>query len=546
MSARERQNEVMNVVSAKLDFDGVDPELALHLLNLHWNRQHHAYLVTYRPLFMRDMAAPASEAKYFSKLLLNAILFGAAKFSDRVADVRTDVNDPSTAGAQFLKRVQELLPEALMVSRITTVQALLLLACTHYARGSESAAWLHSGLAFRMATDLGMNEDSRELVAAGKIQPEELEIRRRVVWAAYVIDKIHSLYQGRQSSMQFRHLYVPAEFYDRFEESELWTPVAYHQKGTSYTGPVYSVSTFTELCRLTVIMERIIQIFYSIDSASRPEGMQHADLQSLRIELEGWYKSLPLHLLIQAAAPSGPLPKRPPNVISLNALYYALTILLNRPFLSHGHLRTDDQAISRSSWKLCVDAASHISTLMSLYRQTVSMKGAPQLISYINFCAAGIHVRLAAQLQQHPSATSDGNMRAALKALKVCLDDFEENQNPNPGVVKAKTVIGNMADRSGILHLLQHHQDGGETASSGGSAAESDPAATNGVNRGGIVGGDPQPAISVNNFEIDFDSILSSFDNFEGSGGFGAQLEDSMQGIDPDMLFGFLRDTVET
>lgn len=38
MAASERQQEVMNVVSGKLDFDGVEPELALHLLNLHWNR----------------------------------------------------------------------------------------------------------------------------------------------------------------------------------------------------------------------------------------------------------------------------------------------------------------------------------------------------------------------------------------------------------------------------------------------------------------------------------------------------------------------------
>lgn len=38
LAARERQQEVMNVVAGKLDFDGVEPELAIHLLNLHWNR----------------------------------------------------------------------------------------------------------------------------------------------------------------------------------------------------------------------------------------------------------------------------------------------------------------------------------------------------------------------------------------------------------------------------------------------------------------------------------------------------------------------------
>ncbi len=72
--------EAINFAAGKLDFDGVDPELGLHLLSLHWNRQHHSFLLTYRPVFMRDMACGG---KYFSKLLLNAIYYGASKFSPR-------------------------------------------------------------------------------------------------------------------------------------------------------------------------------------------------------------------------------------------------------------------------------------------------------------------------------------------------------------------------------------------------------------------------------------------------------------------------------
>lgn len=593
----------MNVVAGRLDFDGVEPELALHLLNLHWNRQHHAYLVTYRPLFMRDMAAPPGKAKYFSKLLFHAILFGAAKFSDRIEQVRSDINDPSTAGMQFLERVQQLLPEALIKSRITTVQALLLLACTHYARGSESAAWLHSGLAFRMAVDLGMNEDSIELIASGNMALEELELRRRVVWAAFVIDKIHSLYQGRQASIERRNLYVPIEFYDQFEETEFWTPIAYHRPSsefeaqdsirsigatpTGYTGPIYSVSTFAELCKLTVLMEKIIQVFYSIDSGARTERAQTEHLIEMRSELAGWRTALPSHLRIDSAGRSvGPRSRTcPPNLISLHALYHALTILLNRPFLPHGHLRSDDAASGRSAWKACVDAASSISSLMNLYRQTVSMKGAPQLISYINFCAAGIHVRVAAQLQQSNTSGEGANTAAAassrryeLKALRQCLQDFEENQDPNPGVVKAKSVIRNMAERAGILDLL--HDGPGEGGLSPINQDESPPLITTAGNdsaatTSGHDGAAGNPAMRQSNavaittstsanagagtalrranavdnsvlgltppYEIDFESILASFDQFEaGRDGLFPATADA--NTNSDMLFGFLRD----
>ena len=54
-AAEQRQYEGINARAGKLDFDGVEAELGLHLLNLHWNRQHHSFLVTYRPAFMRDI-----------------------------------------------------------------------------------------------------------------------------------------------------------------------------------------------------------------------------------------------------------------------------------------------------------------------------------------------------------------------------------------------------------------------------------------------------------------------------------------------------------
>ena len=130
------------MASDNYDFDGVPKDLAMHLLDLHWNRQHHAFLLTYRPAFMRDMACGGP---YFSKLLLNAIFFGAAKFSDRV-ELRSDPNDPGSSGHVFLDRVKALLGEAMDRSRITTIQALLLMASSLFALGSQEAAWLYSGL----------------------------------------------------------------------------------------------------------------------------------------------------------------------------------------------------------------------------------------------------------------------------------------------------------------------------------------------------------------------------------------------------------------
>lgn len=181
-AAQQKQMERLNYHRGKLDFDGIEPELGMHLLDLHWNRQHHSYLITYRPAFMRDMAC---SGPYFSKLLLNAIYFSASKFSPR-PEVRRDPDDVRTAGYQYRMRVKELLGNALDSSNITTIQALLMMAQSLFALGDErSAAWLYAGIAFRMLIDLGMHADTLALQNTRRSSDEDIEIRRRVFWGAF-------------------------------------------------------------------------------------------------------------------------------------------------------------------------------------------------------------------------------------------------------------------------------------------------------------------------------------------------------------------------
>lgn len=172
----------MEKLNANLDFDGVDPELAWHLLDLHWNRQHHAFLVTYRPAFMRDMACGGP---YFSRILLNAIYFGAAKFSPRL-ELRKVASDVRTAGWKFRDRVRDLLGRALDYSNITTIQALLLMCNSLFSLGDEpSAAWIYVGNARSMIIDLGLHVDVTERSNLRHLSDEDIEIRRRVFWAAF-------------------------------------------------------------------------------------------------------------------------------------------------------------------------------------------------------------------------------------------------------------------------------------------------------------------------------------------------------------------------
>ena len=131
---------------------------------------------------MRDMAC---QGPYFSKLLLNAIYFGASKFSPR-QELRKDREHVRSIGLPFRQRVRELLGGALDRSEITTIQALLIMTSSLFALGDErSAAWLYAGTAFRMIIDLGMHIDDPSRPNSRRLSDEDLEIRRRVFWGAF-------------------------------------------------------------------------------------------------------------------------------------------------------------------------------------------------------------------------------------------------------------------------------------------------------------------------------------------------------------------------
>ncbi|KAL2854512.1 fungal-specific transcription factor domain-containing protein [Aspergillus pseudoustus] len=435
-AAKQRQMEQLNFAQNKLDFDGVDPDLGMHLLSLHWNRQHHSFLITYRPAFMRDMAC---NGPYFSKLLLNAIYFGAAKFSPRL-EVRKDPNDVRTAGWEYRERVRELLGGALDCSEITTIQALLMMTNSLFALGDErSAAWLYAGLAFRMLTDLGMHVD---LTSTQRFSDEDLEIRRRVFWGAFVVDKIQSLYQGRPVSLKETDALVPIKFLDTYEELEHWKPFAYSTSAPNYPGtPAYSTSTFTFLCKLSLIMSDILSCIYTERSFDQSATELASMLDRLQLKLDQWRASLPEHLRFDPGKSHG-LAFPPPNVSSLHAMFNVLIILLHRPFVADGHLYSTSRAVSVDCFKKCASAASKISSLLRGYHRAFSIRHAPYLVSYATYVAATILTRIAARRRNDSTAHAN---------LATCLAVFEENQETNSAVRRASRIIYNLMKKLGVV-----------------------------------------------------------------------------------------------
>ncbi|KAH6870974.1 fungal-specific transcription factor domain-containing protein [Thelonectria olida] len=412
------------------NIDGIATELAFHLLNLHWARQHHTFLLTYRPAVMRDLQC---SGPYCSSFLLNAIFACSSKFSPRT-ELRDNPNDAATAGRRFFRRCDEILAKESLLTRphISTIVGLLLLGSTYNARGETSKGWLYTGYALRMVYDLGLHLDPKQTTD----NAEEIEIRRRVFWGAFVSDKLQSLYLGRPVAINLRDSQVTREFLDLYEEKEPFLPPALLTassprlpEGMGDAIPLHSVSTFQQLCLLSKIMTTIINRFYVVGAT-----FSNAQSSLLQVDkaLQQWKENLSPDLDFQPwRSPDVPTLRQTPNVMVLHNLYHSLIILVHRPFISDGHLRSAAAPIR--SWERCTAAARCITSIALAYKSAFGLAGAPYVLGYTIYVACTIHVRNAAT-REHQLGDHLSLLNASLRCLdELCL--------PNPGVAKPANII---------------------------------------------------------------------------------------------------------
>ena len=243
-----------------------------HLLALYWTWQHPFFTLFPRSLFLRDRelakasGSATTRSKHFSPLLLNAILAHAAHLSSR-PEVRTDLNDPATAGHRYFRTARKLLEYECESPSMTTVQALALMGSREAGCGRDvGLGWLYSGMSFRMAVDLGLHLRCDDLVRNGRMSQEEADARVTTFWGCYLFDKGWSAYLGRPESIS-AHLVerTPRPTLKAEEEFAFWTP--YGDEAVPGEPMVaHTISTMRQIVAIAEIMGSVIRNLYVLRS----------------------------------------------------------------------------------------------------------------------------------------------------------------------------------------------------------------------------------------------------------------------------------------
>lgn len=122
---------------------------------------------------------------------MNSCAIGAA-FSDR-----TVFELPSPLSEFFAMRARVLLDVDMDSPSVATVQALVLMSAHEAAYMRDARGWLYSGMALRLAVDLGLHLKTDSYVRNGTMSPQEAITRRITFWGTFVVDLGWSYYVGR-------------------------------------------------------------------------------------------------------------------------------------------------------------------------------------------------------------------------------------------------------------------------------------------------------------------------------------------------------------
>lgn len=248
-----------------------------HLFKTYWTWVFPVFLFVSKPHFLLG-------GRYSSPLLVSVICLQATRFTDHVLkeELHSHVR---------LHLSQEIFREP----SVPTVQALLQLSARDLGNGSLYQAWLYSGMAFRMAVDMGIFTRPRN----PNEDPTDIAVRGQLAWSCFAWDKAVSLYLGRTPSLP-----EPPDFDpfvpDETLEDRLWSP--HLDPGIEGINVLplrcFGVSCFANFCKLVVVINDILLTVYGKKPDRDPTL-----IKQIRGKLEDWWSYTPQHLRVELNSP---------------------------------------------------------------------------------------------------------------------------------------------------------------------------------------------------------------------------------------------------
>lgn len=162
---------------------------------------------------------------------------------------------------------------------IENIEAMTLLVVYHIRSSSSQGIWYMIGLAMRIAIDLGLHRKANE----AKLDPFTAQMRRRLFWTIYYLERVISMSLGRPFSLADRHidLPLPLDVDDTVHDPAVLASPPLTDRVSTLTFAIY-------LIKLRRIEARIQNKVYRAD---KPLHTLRSKMDRLFLELQQWRES---------------------------------------------------------------------------------------------------------------------------------------------------------------------------------------------------------------------------------------------------------------
>lgn len=228
---------------------------------------------------------------------------------------------------------------------VHNIEAMTLLVLYNLRSPSNSGIWYMIGLAMRTCVDLGLHREAYY----GSVTPYEGQLRRRLFWTVYFLERVIAVSVGRPYSIADRDIdaSLPLEIDDTVRDDGLIARTLAVSPSPTFQAsrPSSNITLGVQCIRLKRLESHIQGTIYRVD---RPIDSLVSKISPTLKLLEDWHRGLP--------------PSTPYESDYLNMHYYKAVRLLLQPFLMI--LPPTDQRVA-----LCLHASGQICQIFKRLHQ---------------------------------------------------------------------------------------------------------------------------------------------------------------------------------
>ncbi|KAM0335549.1 hypothetical protein ACHAQA_000597 [Verticillium albo-atrum] len=337
LDAREPPEQVRR---AERIIRSLSSETHAYLMGNFWGYYNSVLNIIHQEAFEADR--DAQSPRFYSSFLHIAILAMGFRFADFDRDDMRRITLGSRESTLHREAKYMLDIELERPGGIPSVQALLLLGDLECGVGRDNTGWMYSGMANRLAFDIGLHLDCRN----NGISDIEIDIRHMAMRACVIFDKYWALFLGRPTSIKNQDIGMDLLSKHFSQLSSML------QDGTSTPDKKsIGIEIYEQLIEVMELAGRIVETRENnrVSNSRNPnispdqqglvnppggEGEDNAYLHVINLDrqLQNWYRRLPDHLQWKPAN----IKTAPYSFFLLHQQYHVSMILLHRPWAKYG------------------------------------------------------------------------------------------------------------------------------------------------------------------------------------------------------------------